>query len=136
MFEGYLEGFGMVSGRCLEDIQKISGGNLECVRKVTGRSQDCVWRLSERCLENIKIFLLVWRIREVLLAIFCQSVSLSQYMVLSVILLQLASELSCDVVAKRSCDYCPLRAISYQSQHQTFESYSTRVKWISSFKGV
>ena len=70
VFEGYLEGFGKVSGGCLEDIQKVSGGNLECVRKVTGRSQDCVWRLSGRCLENIKIVLLVWRIREVLLALF------------------------------------------------------------------
>ena len=60
-----------MSGRCLVDIQKVSGGNLECVRKVTGKSQDSVWRLSGRCLENIKIILSVRSIWNVLLAQFC-----------------------------------------------------------------
>ena len=77
MSKGYLESFGEVSGRCLEDIQKVSGGNLECVRKVTGKSQDCVFRLSGRCLENVKIILLVWRIWNVLLAQFSSPYFLS-----------------------------------------------------------
>ena len=37
-----------------------------------------------------------------------QSVSLTQYMVLSVCLFQLAPEWSCDVEARRRTDYCPL----------------------------
>ena len=43
--------------------------------------------------------------------IFSQSVSLTQYVVLSVCLFQLASELSPDVVARRRPDYCPRGAI-------------------------
>ena len=50
-------------------------------------------------------------------SIFSQSVSLTQYVVLSVCLsactFQLASELSHNVVARRRSDYCPRGAIFY-----------------------